>query len=476
MRLTKIVSTIWLKTEKEGYLSELIDAWINVMRLNFSHWDYEEHWNRIKTLRKLIKEKWKKVAILLDTKWPEIRTWKLKNWEKIFLEKWKNIILTTEELLWDEKILSVNYNNLHNELKQWDIVLLDDWLIKLEVLNINWNNINCKIINSWKIASKRWVNIPDVNIQLPILSEKDKNDIIRWCKQWVHFIALSFVRNKEDVKVVRDLLNKNWWEKIKIISKIENKLWIENFDEILEYSDWIMVARWDLWVEIPIYKIPIIQKKIIEKTVHAWKIVITATQMLESMINNPRPTRAEATDVANAVFDWTDAVMLSWETAKSDCKYPVEAVKMMSKIVENVDNEIDWPNFDVKIKYNWNDDIFSSSIAKWAVETSRHINSKLIVVRTNTWKTTQKIRKFFPKIPILVLTPNEIVMYQSLLIRWVIDAEIIWTFNSYQEFCEYTKNTIIKKWLVSKWDNILIVWWWQCQNINQTDMFKIVKI
>jgi len=478
MKFTKIVCTIGPKTEQKDYLSALVDAGMNMMRLNFSHWNFEEHWARIVTLREIMKEKNKNVAILLDTPWPEIRTWNLKE-ESYFLEEWNEFVLTSDEIIWDNKRVYVTYSGLSDDVSVWDKILLDDWLISLKVKWIDGDDVVCVIVKSWILTNKRWVNLPGIRVGLPDLTDSDKKDIIWWCQQWVDYVAASFVRNGQVVRDIRELLRLNWGQNIKIISKIENQEGIDNFEEILKESDWIMVARWDMWTEIPIYEVPLVQKMMIKRANDEWKVIITATEMLESMINKPRPTRAEVADIANAVFDGTDAVMLSGETAKPNCKYPVEAVWTMASICERVDKELDWSQFDVKAKF-FDDHVenhldITEAISKWAVESSRILDAKVIVVVTKYWRTARKIRKYFPNCPIYAFTSEEYTARQLMLVRWIIDSEL-YEIDDIGEFYEYTKNVIKNKWLAVKWDLIIVVWSNYLNKKDMTDTIKILKI
>lgn len=481
MKFTKIVCTIGLKTEKKEYLTQLVEAWMNVMRLNFSHGDHQEHGARIKTMREITQEKDLKVAILLDTQGPEIRTKKLEWGKDVLLEIGQTFTLTIDDIVWNKNKVAVTYSWLTEDLKTWDTVLLDDGLIKLVVQEIQWNNVICEVMNTWELGEKKWVNLPGVKVNLPALSPKDIEDIIFGCKQWVDYIAASFIRKKSDVEEVRALLNAHGWQYIKIISKIENQEWVDNFEEILEASHGIMVARWDLWVELPMQELPLIQKSMVERAVEEGKIVITATQMLESMIKNPRPTRAEISDIANAIFDGTDAVMLSWETSKHNCAYPVEAVQTMASICERIDQEIDGDEFDIRPRFSDQDNDgekhieFSQAIAKWAFESAKTLGAKLIVVSTVWWRSARNVRKYFPKQPILVLTPEELTARQVMLIRGVV-SEVIKPVTTYKWFYEEAKNIALEKWLVKKWDVMVIIAWSTEWEMWLTDMIKITKV
>ncbi len=317
MKKTKIVCTIGPKTESKEMLTKLANAGMNVMRLNFSHGDFAEHGQRIDNLREVMAATGKQLAILLDTKGPEIRTIKLENGQDFSLVAGQEFTFTTDiSVVGNQDRVAVTYPGFAKDLTKGNTILVDDGLIEMEVLETTETEVKCKVLNNGDLGENKGVNLPGVSVKLPALAEKDKADLKFGCEQGVDFVAASFIRKAEDVKEIRELLNANGGEKIQIISKIENQEGVDNFDAILEASDGIMVARGDLGVEIPVEEVIFAQKMMIEKCNRARKVVITATQMLDSMIKNPRPTRAEAGDVANAIMDGTDAVMLSGESAK----------------------------------------------------------------------------------------------------------------------------------------------------------------
>ena len=329
MRKTKIVCTIGPASENEQTLEKLINAGMNVARLNFSHGDFEEHGNRIKSIRSVAEKLGKNVAILLDTKGPEIRTNNMEN-GGIDLEAGQQLIVSMEEVLGTTEKISVTYPELVNDVHVGSKILLDDGLIELEVKQIEKNELYTEVLNNGTLKNKKGVNVPNVSVNLPGITDKDAADIEFGIEQGVDFIAASFVRRVSDVLDIRKLLEKHKATDIQIIPKIENREGVDNIDTILEISDGLMVARGDLGVEIPAEEVPLVQKQLIKKCNALGKPVITATQMLDSMQRNPRPTRAEASDVANAILDGTDAIMLSGETAAGS--YPVEAVQTMHNI------------------------------------------------------------------------------------------------------------------------------------------------
>ncbi|MBM7565419.1 pyruvate kinase [Paenibacillus sacheonensis] len=418
MRKTKIVCTIGPSSESLENTKKLINAGMNVARLNFSHGDFEEHGNRIKNIRQANRELGKNVAILLDTKGPEIRLGKLKE-EPIELNQGETITLTTEEILGDRDRIPVTYSNLPADVEIGSTILIDDGLIGLTVEEVQGTEIKCRIVNSGPIKSKKGVNVPGVHISLPGITEKDAGDIVFGIEQGVDFIAASFVRKATDVLEIRELLEKHNASHIQIISKIENQQGVDNLDEILEVSDGLMVARGDLGVEIPAEEVPLVQKQMIQKCNRAGKPVITATQMLDSMQRNPRPTRAEASDVANAIFDGTDAIMLSGETAAG--KYPVESVQTMSRIAVRAESALDYREIftkQAKAQQTTVTEAISQAVANSALD----LNTKAIITSTESGYTARMVSKYRPKSPIIAVTPDEGVMRRLALIWGVIPA------------------------------------------------------
>ena len=393
IKMTKVVCTIGPKSESKEMLTKLVESGMNVMRLNFSHGDFEEHGGRIKNIREVMKETGKYVAIMLDTKGPEIRTGKLVNDEDVLLKAGNKIVITTDySFVGNADKISVSYPGITKDLKPGNTILLDDGLIGLTVDKIEGDEIFCTINNTGELGGTKGVNLPGVSVGLPALAEKDIADLKFGCEQGVDYIAASFIRKASDVAEVRKVLDENGGHNIKIMSKIENQEGIDNFDEILELSDAIMVARGDLGVEVPAEEVPFMQKM---------------------MIRNPRPTRAEAGDVANAILDGTDAVMLSGESAKG--KYPAEAVKMMATISARTDEfkkfkHIEKPEGEVTV---------TEAISMGAVETSQLLNAKLIVCWTKTGRAARMIRKYGPTAPILALTDNDQTARQLAFVRGV---------------------------------------------------------
>jgi len=415
LKKTKIVCTIGPKTESVETLKELLNRGMNVMRLNFSHGDYEEHGARIENLRKAIAETGKRAALLLDTKGPEIRTIKLEGGKDVSIQAGQKFTFTTDKtVIGNNERVAVTYENFAKDLKVGNVVLVDDGLLEMDVQEIVGNEVICVARNSGELGENKGINLPNVSVNLPALATKDIEDLKFGCKNNIDFVAASFIRKAEDVREVRRVLVENGGERIQIISKIENQEGLDNFDEILAESDGIMVARGDLGVEIPAEEVPFAQKMMIKKCNKAGKIVITATQMLDSMIKNPRPTRAEANDVANAIIDGTDAVMLSGETAKG--KYPLEAVEVMNRIATKTDPTI--PAFYVSEVVNSYD--ITSAVAEGSADISDRLNAKLIVVATESGRAARDMRRYFPKANILAITNNEKTANQLILTRGVI--------------------------------------------------------
>ncbi|TEA26789.1 pyruvate kinase PykF [Candidatus Schmidhempelia bombi] len=451
MKKTKIVCTIGPKTESKEMLSKMLDAGMNVMRLNFSHGDYNEHGQRIQNLREVMQETGKKAAILLDTKGPEIRTIKLEGGNDISLVAGQTFTFTTDtSVVGNKDRVAVTYSGFAMDLKPGNRVLVDDGLIAMEVKEIKGNEVICTVLNNGELGENKGINLPGVSIQLPALAEKDKQDLIFGCQQGVDFIAASFIRKRSDVDEIRAHLKANGGENIQIISKIENQEGLDNFDEILDASDGIMVARGDLGVEIPVEEVIFAQKMMITKCNKVSKPVITATQMLDSMIKNPRPTRAEAGDVANAILDGTDAVMLSGESAKG--KYPLEAVTVMATICKRTDTVIP-----ASLELQTIQKIgITAAVGCGAVEIAERLNAKLIIVATRSGKSAREVRHYFPKAKVIALTSNPKTVNQLLLTKGV-EPCLINEIQSTDDFYHLGKEFALNKGLAQKGDVVVMV-------------------
>ena len=404
MKKTKIICTMGPRTMDKIILKELIAGGMNVARFNFSHGSYEEHAERIALVRQVSEQLGIPVALMLDTKGPEIRTGLLKDGKKVSLEQGKEFTLYTEEREGDETGCSITYQQLVYDVRKGDTILIDDGLIGLEVQRVSADKIECIIKNGGELGERKGVNVPNVKIHLPGVTQKDREDILFGIEQGVDYIAASFVRNSDCIMDIREILEDNHGRDIGIIAKIENAEGVENIDEILDAADGIMVARGDLGVEIPADQVPHIQKKIIHKCNRKCKPVVTATQMLDSMIRNPRPTRAEAGDVANAIYDGSDAIMLSGETAMG--KYPVEAVRMMAKIAETTEAHLDYSNLQKLNKKQRKKDI-SMAVGFASVSTAEILKASCLVVPTMTGYTARMISNLRPKTPIYAISPSE---------------------------------------------------------------------
>ncbi|MDY0405353.1 pyruvate kinase [Virgibacillus sp. 179-BFC.A HS] len=414
MRKTKIVCTIGPASESVDTLKNLMQAGMNVARLNFSHGDYEEHGQRIKNIRQAATELDKTVAILLDTKGPEIRTGDFENGEAT-IEQDSIVYISMKEILGTAERFSITYENLIHDVHVGSKILLDDGLIELEVLDIDLqhNELKTKALNTGLIKNKKGVNVPNVSVNLPGITEKDANDIKFGIEQGIDFIAASFVRRPSDILEIRELLERSNATQIQIIPKIENREGVDNIKQILEVSDGLMVARGDLGVEIPAEDVPLVQKELIHQCNLVGKPVITATQMLDSMQRNPRPTRAEASDVANAIFDGTDAVMLSGETAAG--KYPVESVKTMANIALKTETGLDYPAI-LRRRSHFSDMTITDAISQSVTHTAINLNVDAIITPTESGHTARMISKYRPKAPIVAVTSSDIVNRQLSLV------------------------------------------------------------
>ena len=420
MRKTKIVCTLGPATDNEEVLRQMMLEGMNVARCNFSHATYDEHKKRMDMIKKLRKEVGQPVAILLDTKGPEVRVKNFKD-GRVTLEEGQLFTLTADEVEGTKDKVSVTYNRLYEDLEVGMRVLIDDGLIEMTVEQVDRTNIVCRVINGGVVSNHKGVNVPDVDLSMPYISDKDREDILFGISQDVDFIAASFVQKKEDILQLRRLLEKNGGSDIKIIAKIENAQGVTNIDDIIEVSDGIMVARGDMGVEIPYEEVPVIQKKIIKKVYRTGKQVITATQMLESMIKNPRPTRAETTDVANAVYDGTSAIMLSGETAAG--AYPVEAVKTMVRIAERTEQDVDYRKRFYQSARETDTDI-TTAICHASCTTALDLNAKAIVTVTKSGTSARMLSKYRPESDIISCATTEKVCRQ-LSLTWGVTPIVI---------------------------------------------------
>ena len=427
MRKTKIICTLGPSTDKGDVLRDLIANGMNVARFNFSHGSYEEHGGRLAKLKALREELGKPVAALLDTKGPEIRLKEFKNGVEM-LEAGQTFTLTTREVEGTKEICSVTYKDLPQDVQPGGTIMLDDGLIMLHIEQVTDTDIICTVLNSGKIKTKKGVNVPGVHLSMPYLSQKDREDIIFGVQNGFDFIAASFVRTAQDVYDIRNLLNE-YDSNIRIIAKIENREGVNNIDSILSAADAVMVARGDLGVEIDFTELPGIQKDIIDRSFSFGKPIVTATQMLDSMMVNPRPTRAEISDVANAIYDGTSAIMLSGETAAGD--YPVEALKTMSAIAERTENEEHYRaqrHAEIQISV-------SDATAHAACLTAKDVNAAAIVTVSESGNTARLLSKYRPKQPIIACVMDEQVQRQ-LSLSWGITSLLMGPAHSTDELIE----------------------------------------
>lgn len=472
MRKTKIVCTIGPVSESLDMFKKLIDAGMNVARLNFSHGDFEEHGARITNVRQASQEMGKNVAILLDTKGPEIRTGKLKDDQKVELIQDHLITFTTEEVLGDADRVSITYRDLYKDVRIGSTILIDDGLIGLSVEDIRGTDIVCRIKNGGLLGGKKGVNVPGVKINLPGITEKDANDIVFGIQQGVDFIAASFVRKASDVIEIREILERYNATHIQIISKIENQEGVDNLDEILEVSDGLMVARGDLGVEIPAEDVPIVQKAMIKKCNQVGKPVITATMMLDSMQRNPRPTRAEASDVANAIFDGSDAVMLSGETAAG--KYPIESVQTMARIAERAEQALEYREILIR-QSNAQQTTVTEAISQAVANSALELDAKAILTATESGYTARMVSKYRPKAPIIAVTPDDRVLRRLSLVWGVIPVKGE-SCSSTDELFELAVDSSVKTGLVSLGDLVIITAGVPVGRSGTTNLIKVHQI
>lgn len=420
IKKTKIVCTIGPASESEEMLEKLMRAGMNVARLNFSHGTHDEHQQRIDRIKGVSEKLNYPIAIMLDTKGPEIRLGNFET-EPINLNTGDVFTLTTRDILGNQEIVSISHDGLADDVEVGTAILIDDGLVELVVKEIkDGTDIVCEVLNSGELKNHKGVNVPNVKISLPAVTEKDKSDIIFGIQNDVDFIAASFVRKMDDVNEIRKILEDNHGEFIEIISKIENQEGIDNIAEIIKASDGIMVARGDLGVEVAPEEIPLVQKDLIRRCYLAGKPVITATQMLDSMMRNPRPTRAEVTDVANAIIDGTSAIMLSGETAAG--KYPEQAVKTMSKIATRIEASLDYDEM-LNTSVSLLENTTTNSISKSACVVARDLDAAAIVASTNSGSTARALSKFRPKTKIIAVTPNKRTR-RHLALSWGVEAII----------------------------------------------------
>lgn len=470
MRKTKIVCTIGPASESPETLEKLIEAGMNVARLNFSHGSHEEHEVRINLIREVAEKVGKPVGILLDTKGPEIRTHNMRNGE-LHLTVGQVIDISMTEVEGTEKCFSVTYDRLIEDVEQNSRILLDDGLIELRVLATDTEKglIHTIVENAGVLKNKKGVNVPGVSVQLPGITEKDAQDILFGIKQGVDFIAASFVRRASDVLEIRELLEQNGGSHIQIIPKIENQEGVDNIDEIITVSDGLMVARGDLGVEIPAEEVPLVQKKLILKCNQVGKPVITATQMLDSMQRNPRPTRAEASDVANAIIDGTDAIMLSGETAAG--LYPVESVQTMNKIALRTENSLDYRQI-VSTRSREKEANMTEAISQAVAYTSINLGVKAVLAPTESGNTAKMIAKYRPGVPIIAVT-GSVNSAQMLTLVWGVHPVVCQRVTTTDEILELAVDESLKHGFVNHGDAVVITAGVPVGEAGTTNLMKV---
>ena len=451
MRRTKIVCTLGPSTDKEEVLRNLMKNGMNVARMNFSHGTHEEQKARLDMIKKLREELNLPVAALLDTKGPEIRIGDVEG-GKLELKPGQEFTLTTEEMLGTEKKVTITYKELYKDVEPGDSILIDDGLIGMEVVRIDESDIVCRVKNGGFISNHKGVNVPGVELNMPFVGPKDLADIVFAVEQDYDFIAASFTRTAEDIMEIRKILQEHGGEKIHIIAKLENKQGVKNCEDILRVADGIMIARGDMGVEIPLEEVPVIQKELIRKAMHMGKPVITATQMLDSMMKNPRPTRAETSDVANAIYQGTSAIMLSGETAAG--AYPIEAVQTMAKIAERTEQDIDYSREFKPRKLAEAPDV-TSAISHATCTTAADLKAAAIVAVSKSGRTVSRIAKYLPVCPIIGCTTDERV-YRQLNLLWGVTPVVMKEANTADELFDHAVELAEQKGLIARGELVVI--------------------
>jgi len=469
MRKTKVICTLGPATE--GIIDKLIENGMDGARFNFSHENHEIHLSRINEIKKAREKLNKPIPLIIDTKGPEMRIGQLK--EKVDLKKGELFTLLNEDIIGDSKKVSISNKLLYKCLKSGQDVFIDDGRIRLEVVEVKNKDIVCKVISGGIISSRKGVNVHDCDTGLPFLTERDLSDINFALEQDFDYIALSFVRSAEDIYKIRSILKKKYKEDVKIIAKIENKEAVKNIDEIIDAADSIMIARGDLGVELPISQVPVIQKKLIKKCYSNAKPVIVATQMLESMTDNPLPTRAEVSDIANAIYDGTSVVMLSGETAAGD--FPIESLKMMIQVINETEKDIDY-------KARFNEKNFKevernilNIISKASIVASFEIDAKAVVVPTRTGNSARMLSSYRPKSPIIAVTVKPIIQRQ-LNMSWGISPMISRFIGNQKELYENTMDLAVETKLVKEGDIVVLTGGIPTGSSGKTNMLKLHKI
>ncbi|MFA9397513.1 MAG: pyruvate kinase [Clostridiaceae bacterium] len=466
---TKLIFTVGPTSENEEILSKLIETGMSASRHNFSHGDHEEHGKRIELVKKLREKYNRPIAIILDTKGPEIRCGDFEKKEVLLTENQEFTVICGEDILGNEKMCTVSYDKLHEDVKPGNLIMINDGLVSLKVVNVEENKIKCIVQNNGVVGSKKNVNVIGASVRLPALTEKDIEDLKFGCKVGVDMVAASFIRKASDVVAIRKILTHFGGENVKIIAKIEDEEGVKNIDEILKLSDAIMVARGDLGVCIPIDMVPITQKMIIKRCNNAGKPVVIATQMLDSMVRNPRPTRAEVSDIANAIYDGTDAIMLSGETAFG--KYPVESATTMSKIAETTENEIKYGKRFKSKEYEGIRNV-ANAIAIATCTTALELGAKAIITATQSGNTARLVAKYRPGCAIIAATPNKNVGY-GLALNFGVRPILTDQFVTTDELVKDSVDTALETKYVNKGDLVVIAAGIPVTSSGTTNMLKV---
>lgn len=467
MKKTKIICSIGPASCNTEVMTKMVEVGMNVARVNFSHATIEERESVVKTVKEVRKITGQNIAILYDTKGPEFRNGMVKNGE-IKLEEGKTIRVVKENVLGDEERFSVNHPQAIDSLEVGSVILLENGLMKIEVISKEEDGVTCKILNGGVLGNKKSLNVPGAHLDIPFISEQDKEDIIYACQHEGDFLALSFVSTREDVLAAKEILKKYNREDLKIISKIESTTGIENLESIIEESDGIMVARGDLGVEVPMEQLPVIQKMMVQKCREFGKTVIVATEMLESMKKNVRPTRAEVSDVANAVLDGADAVMLSGETTTG--KFPIEVVRYMGNICENTEKFYD---YDREFGFKRNPDT-TEAIASSVVSCAETLETKAIVTCTTSGYSAKKVSNLKPKNIIIATCPSEQVV-RSLALSWGVYPVLVPLYNNTDDIVKSAKEKAVEMLDLKDGDHIIITGGFHIQNEERTTNFLKVE-
>lgn len=455
MKKTKIIATIWPVTGNKESIIELYKAWINIIRFNFSHENYDNAKRIIKIINELNEKNITKLSLLLDTKWPEIRTWDIdwKNKYKLW-DKFK--IYVSSDIKVDNNNLFCDYNNLIEDIDIWKNIIIDSWLFRVKVLEKNKDYLLVEALNSAIIWSRRHINLPWVILNLPWVTKKDKEDIIFAIENDFSYIAASFIRSSSNVEEIKWIFKEYSCSYIKIISKIENQEWIDNLDEIINVSDGIMIARWDLWVEVPIEKLPIYQKKIAKKCRNNWKFFITATHLLETMIDNPFPTRAETSDVFNSVLQKADCLMLSWET--SIWKFPIETVKLMTSIISEAEKVTKYTFNDYENNNLSSRDIEKKLLIRSSLFVWKELWVKALIILTKSWLLARLTSAYRPSFPVYSFSPINTSVKNTNILFWINPILLSnWDISDYSKTLDYAISYLLDNNIVNKQDRIIAI-------------------